>query len=79
MIAFRDGVVGVIIERGGHEAGALMVRLHKRGYQKACSVLSVPCEEDRQQQPSRSQRPLIKSALCWHTEFGLPDTRSVRK
>lgn len=45
-MAFRDGVVGVIIARGGHEAGALMVRLHKRGYQKARSVLSMPCEED---------------------------------
>lgn len=45
-MAFRDGVVGVIIAREGHEAGALVVRLHKRGYQKACSLLSVPCEED---------------------------------
>lgn len=45
-MAFRDGVVGVIIARRGHEAGALMVRLHKRGYQKAYSVLSMPCEED---------------------------------
>lgn len=44
-MAFRVGVVGVIIARGGHEAGALVVRLDKRGYQKACSVLSVPCEE----------------------------------